>query len=122
MSKVICKICGTEEESEKWISYTKEKIEEKQMCFNCLHWLEQYYLDCTEREKHGYAIINGIHYVLCPHTDINWPRGMGGVKKRIRFFDGYETICNNIWCQGEVPSGHWKVLMPDNAKFVMEND
>ena len=92
------------------------------MCFNCLHWLEQYYLDYTERGKHGYAIINGIHYVLRSHTDLNWPRGMGGVKKRIRFFDGYETICNNIWCQGEVPSGHWKVLMPDNAKFVMEND
>lgn len=122
MSKVICKICGTEEESDKWISHTKEKIEEKQMCFNCLHWLEQYYLDCTERGKHGYAIINGIHYVLRPHTDLNWPRGMGGVKKRIRFFDGYETICNNIWCQGEVPSGHLKALMPDNAEFVMEND
>ena len=120
MSKIICKICGAEEESEKWITHTKEKIEEKQMCFNCLHWLEQYYLDCTERGKHEWAIINGIHYVLRPHTDLNWPRGMGGVKKRIRFFDGYETICNNIWCQGEVPSGYWKVLMPDNAKFIYE--
>ena len=122
MSKIICKICGVEEESEKWIPYTKEKIEEKQMCFNCLHWSEQYYLDCTERGKHRYAIINGIHYVLRPHTDLNWPRDIGGVKKRIRFFDGYETICNNLWCQGEVLSGHWKVLMPDNAKFIMEND
>ena len=122
MSKIICKICGAEEESEKWIPYTKEKIEEKQMCFNCLHWEEQYCLDLTEREKHRYAIINGIHYVLRPYTDINWMRGMCGAKMRIKFFDGYKTICNNLWCQGEVPSGHWKVLMPDNAKFVMEND
>ena len=122
MSKIICKICGAEEESEKWIPYTKEKIEEKQMCFNCLHWAEQYYLDCTDRGEHGYAIINGIHYVLRPHTDINWMRGMCGDKMRIRFFDGYETICDNLWCQGEIPSGHWRDLMPDNAKFVAEND
>ena len=122
MSKIICKICGAEEESEKWIQHTKEKIEEKQMCFNCLHWAEQHRLDLTERGEHEYAIINGIHYVLRPYTDINWMRGMCGAKMRIMFFDGYETICNNLWCQGEVPSGHWKVLMPDNAKFVMEND
>ena len=122
MSNIICKICGAEEESKKWISYTKEKIEEKQMCFNCLHWAEQHSLDLTERGEHGYAIINGIHYVLHPHTDINWIRGMSVAKMRIRFFDGFETICDNLWCQWEVLSGHLRDIMPDNAKFVTEND
>ena len=122
MSKIICKICGAEEESEKWIPQTKESVEKEQMCFRCLHWAEQHRLDLTERGEHGWAVINGIHYVLCPHTDLNWPRGMGGAKMRIRFFDGYETICDNLWCQGEIPSGHWRGLMPDNAKFVTEND
>ena len=122
MSKIICKICGAEEESEKWIPYTKEKIEEQQMCFNCLHWAEQHRLDLTERGEYGYAIINGIHYVLHSHTNINWMHGMCGAKMRIRFFDGYETICDNLWCQGKVPSGHWRDIIPDNAKFVTEND
>ena len=49
MSKIICKICGAEEESEKWIPETKEKVEKEQMCFRCLHWAEQHRLDLTER-------------------------------------------------------------------------
>lgn len=63
MSKIICKICGAEEESEKWIPQTKERVEKEQMCFRCLHWAEQHHLDITERGE-----------------------------LRIRFFDGYETI------------------------------
>lgn len=122
MSKIICKICGAEEESNRWIPKTKEEVEKEQMCFSCLHWARQHRLDLTERGEHGWAVINGVHYVLCPHTDLNWPRGMGGVKKRIRFFDGYETICDNLWCQGDIPSGHWRDLMPDNAKFVTEKN
>lgn len=33
MSKVICKICGTEEESDKWIPHTKEKNRRKTNVF-----------------------------------------------------------------------------------------
>ena len=29
--KVICKICGAEEESNRWIPETKEKVEKEQM-------------------------------------------------------------------------------------------
>ena len=87
--KVVCKICGAEEESGKWIPQTKERVEKEQMCFRCLHWSKQHRLDLTERGEHGWAVINGNHYVLLPHTDINWPRGMGGAKMRIEFFDGY---------------------------------
>ena len=118
--KVICKICGAEEESEKWIPQTKERVKKEHMCFSCLHWAEQHRLDLTERGEHGWAVINGVHYVLCPHTDLNWPRGMGGAKMRIRFFDWYETICDNLWCQGEIPSGHWRDLIPDNAEFIQK--
>lgn len=120
MSKIICKICGAEEESNRWIPETKEEVEKEQMCFSCLHWARQHRLDLTERGEHGWAVINGVHYVLCPHTDLNWPCGFGGVENRIRFFDGHETICDNLWCQGDIPSGHWRDLMPDNAKFVTE--
>lgn len=88
MSKIICKICGAEEESNRWIPETKEEVEKEQMCFSCLHWARQYRLDLTERGEHGWAVINGVHYVLCPHTDLNWPCGFGGVENRIRFLMG----------------------------------
>ena len=121
MSKIICKICGAEEESNSWIPNTKEKVEKEQMCFSCLHWAKQHHLDLTERGEHGWAVINGKHYILGPHMDF-WPRGFGGAKVKIKFFDGYETECDNLWCQGDIPSGHWRDLMPDNAEFVTEKN
>lgn len=121
MSKIICNICGREEDPERWIPETAQKIKNLGICFECLHWRTQTTLDDTERGLHGWAVINGMHYVLAPHTDVNWPRGMGGAKMKIRFFDGYETECDNLWCQGEVPEGYWRDLLPDNAEFITEN-
>lgn len=121
MAKIICNICGHEEDSERWIlPETAQKIQNLGICFECLYWRTQTTLDDTERGLHGWAVINGTHYVLASHTNANWPRGMGGVKKKIRFFDGYETECDNLWCQGEVPSGYWRDLLPDNAEFITE--
>ena len=121
MTKIICNICGREEDLERWVPETAQKIQNLGICFECLYWRTQTTLDDTERGLHGWAVINGTHYVLAPHTNFNWPRGMGGVKKKIRFFDGYETECDNLWCQGEVPSGYWRDLLPDNAEFITEN-
>lgn len=119
MAKIICNICGREEFPGRWIPETAQKIRNLGICFNCLHWRTQTTFDDTERGLHGWAVINGMHYVLVPHTDANWPRGMGGEMK-IRFFDGYETECDNLLCQGEVPAGYWRDLLPDNAEFIIE--
>ena len=115
MAKIICKYCGKEEDSERWIPNTKAAIEKEQCCITCYHWMEQHNLDKTERGEHGYAIVNGVHYVLCPHTDAEIFRGFGGRKFYFKFNDGYETMCDNVWCQGVIPDGHWRDLMPDNA-------
>ena len=118
MSKIICKYCGAEENSERWIPDVKKAIEKNELCHSCYHWNEQMELDKTKRGEHGYAIVNGTHYVLCPHTDAEVFRGFGGRKFNIKFNDGYETMCDNLWCQGEIPEGHWREQMPDNAIFI----
>ena len=119
MAKIICKYCGCEEDSERWIPEVKAKIEENEYCMRCYHWSEQMEMDKTERGEHGYAIIGGVHYVLCPHTDTF--KGFYGRKFNIKFNDGYETMCDNLWCQGEIPEGHWREQMPDNAIFINNN-
>lgn len=117
MSEIKCKICGSLEDPDHFIQEISDKLKHDQFCFSCFHWSEQLRLDKEERGDHGWAVIDGVHYVLLPHTDINWPRGMGGAKMRIKFLDGYETMCDNLWCQGNIPE-IWKSEFPDNATFI----
>ena len=119
MAKIICKYCGKEEDTEHWVPETKAALENEECCFSCHHWKTQYELDKTERGEHGYAIIDGTHYVLLPHTDVAIFKGYGGRKFVFKFNDGYETMCDNVWCQGDIPDGHWRDLMPDNASWVV---
>lgn len=116
MAIITCRICGDTENSDHYIPETKTALENKELCFSCLHWSEQHRLDQDERCEHKYAIINGTHYVLLPHTD-GYFKGYGGKKFHIRFNDGFETTCDNLWCQGDIPE-HWRDTMPDNAIFV----
>ena len=120
MAKIVCRICGKVEDSDRYIPDTKKSIELNECCFRCLHWHDQMMLDAVERGEHKWAVINGTHYVLCEHTDAEVFRGYGGHKFKIRFNDGYETICDNLWCQGDIPEGYWRELKPDNAKFINE--
>lgn len=116
MGKFTCVICGTEENTERWIN--GDVLETFQMCQSCNHWREQNELDKTERGEHRYAIINGVHYVLQPHSVAEVFRGFGGRKFNIKFNDGYETMCDNLWCQGTIPEGYWRDMMPDNAIYM----
>lgn len=122
MAKIICKICGAKEDTERWIPSVGKKIQSCGMCTNCLFWREQMTLDDTKRGLHGWAVINGTHYVLGEHTDAIAFKGYGGRKFHIRFKDGFETDCDNLWCQGDIPSDHWRDLMPDNAEFITEKE
>jgi hypothetical protein len=119
MAKIICKYCGKEEDIDHWVPETKAALENEGCCFSCHHWKTQYELDKTERGEHGYAIINGTHYVLLPHTDVELFKGYGGRKFMFKFNDGYEIMCDNVWCQGDIPDGRWRDLMPDNASWVV---
>ena len=64
MAKIVCKICGAEEDSSHFIPETKRSLEFNEMCLTCLHWAEQGLLDVTERGEHGWAVIGGNLYVL----------------------------------------------------------
>ena len=90
-------------------------METQHVCFFCAFWIWQHRLD--EEGGRKFAIINGKHYVLAPHTDINWPVGFCRQKFTIRFFSGEEVVCDNLWHQGEIPE-HFRDIMPDNAEFV----
>ena len=115
LKKFNCCICGKEEDPTHWVQDCGEKLMKHQMCFECNHWREQHELDHTTRGEHGWAVINGSHYTLHPHTD--GIRGMYGRTYKIEFNDGTVVECNNLWHQGDLnrAAKYWRELMPDNA-------
>lgn len=113
---VKCKICGKEENLH-WIDQMNEELKRESLCFTCNHWRNQHQLDLEVRGEYGYAIVNGTHYVLGKHKPHTWPTGMGGSLYKIIFNDGTVKFNDNLWCQGVIPEGHWREVMPDNARF-----
>ncbi len=114
-----CTLCGKPVELDRYnLDEITAIMREKNLCFNCAFWHWQHNLDQNDPGRKGnFAVINGTHYVLDEHTDINWPKGFGGAEFKIRFNDGREVICDNLWSQGDIPE-HLKNLFPDNAVFV----
>ena len=117
-----CTLCEGKHNPENYIQdRIREIMEEKHLCFRCANWLWQHELDQNDPARQGnVAVINGKHYLICPSNDGNWPSGFGGVRFKIRFLDGREVICDNLWHQGEIPD-HLRHLFPDNAVFVKED-
>lgn len=113
-NKGFCKICNKEYQNH-YAGEIALIMEGRGVCFDCAFWIWQHSLDL--KGNRDFAIINGAHYVLCPHTDINWPVGSCGRKYRVRFFDGRVVDCDNLWHQGQIPE-HFRDIMPDNAEFV----
>ncbi len=114
-----CCICGKKENPEHWCDDCAKSLVKHQMCFKCNHWRLQHEADIKERGEHGYAIVNGYHYVLAPHTD-SFFKGFGGCKFKFEFLDGTIKECDNVWCQGDIKEAHphWLEVMPDNAKIL----
>lgn len=120
LKKFNCCICGKEENSTNWVQDCGEKLMKHKMCFECNHWREQHELDITERGNYGYAIVDGGHYTLNPHTD-SYFKGFGGRKFKFEFLDGTIVECDNVWFQGDLnreAHSHWREVMPDNAKII----
>lgn len=111
---VKCHICGNEEDVSHWSNASD--MREREMCFGCNFWQ-----DILEDDKNRqFAVINGSHYVLGPHTDGCF-KGFGGRMFTIRFFDGHIEKCDNLWYQGVIPEGYWRERFPDNAEFIPEH-
>ena len=115
-AKKVCSKCGKE-----YVNHYDGDVsfimEAENVCFTCAFWIWQHRVD--QEGKRKYAIINGKHYVLDPHTDRNWPVGSCGRVYTIRFHNGETVVCDNLWHQGEIPE-HFRDIMPDNAEFVTD--
>lgn len=120
LQKFNCCICGKEEDRGRWIDSCSKELFKHQMCFTCNHWRTQHEQDLKDG-PHSYAIVNGTHYRLMPHTD-SFFKGFGGHKFVFEFFDGTIVECDNVWCQGRLTDedthAHWREIMPDNAKIL----
>lgn len=114
MEEQKCKLCG-ESYSLNYGGEIGRVMVEEGVCYHCAFWIWQHRLDVNG--DRDFAIINGSHYVLEPHTDIPWPVGMCGRKHVIRFKDGRVVVCDNLWHQGTIPE-HLREMMPDNAEFL----
>ena len=114
-----CCICGKKENPENWCDDCAKSLVKHQMCFECNHWRLQHEADIKERGEHGYAIVNGGHYVLAPHTD-SYFKGFGGHRFKFEFKDGTIVECDNVWFQGNINEAHhhWLEVMPDNARII----
>lgn len=108
-----CKICGSEIDTRN--GYSQIMLKE-QLCYDCFFW-KMHLEDDKKRPAYSWAVIDGNHYVLEPHTnDIAWA-GCGGAVYKIRFFDGTIVECDNLWHQGKI-SEEWLEKFPDNAEFI----
>ena len=117
MEKKTCKLCGKPSEPEHYdLDRIREIMEEQHVCFKCAFWLWQHECDQNDPKREGrFAVIGGRHYVLGDGK--GYFKGFGGAEHIIRFNDGHEVACSDLWHQGEIPA-HLRHLFPDNAEFV----
>ena len=115
--KFTCCICGKQEDPNNWADDCSKKLVKHQMCFKYNHWRMQHELDHTERGEHGWAVVNGGHYVLEKSAPNSYFKGFEGHKFKFEFLDGTVVECDNVWFQGQIDDAHphWRELMKDNA-------
>ena len=112
---ITCKICGTVEEK-RFVEEVQRVMEKEELCFTCNFWREQMELD--KKSPNDYVIVDNVHYRIGPEGYDGYFRGYSGRKFIIKFNDGRERVTTNLWCQGDIPDGYWRDLMPDNAIFI----
>jgi hypothetical protein len=123
-----CAICG-EHETNHYICH--QKMQERKRCFHCNFWME-----LIEDDDFGWegperlrVVVDGKHYVAYVDEENlkpaegggvkAWARGFGGHGWHIKFNDGKEVVCYNVWHQGEIPA-RFRDRLPDNATFVRD--
>ena len=108
-----CKICGVHEQNQ-WTCH--KKLTERQLCFTCYFWTERIE-DADWNENRFRVVVKGKHYIgYSPKVDTGM-KGFGGQLWKIKFLDGREVECRNLWHQGEIPE-RFRSQLPDNAEFL----
>lgn len=113
----VCSSCGTEA-SNTYSEPHKTRLLERQLCFQCNHWVDFRNNNLSKRRE--LTIIEGIIYVPGNRLAGNF-RGMGGRRFDIEYV-GDSTYCGqfcttfDLWSGGKLPSDLRKVF-PDTARF-----
>lgn len=111
-----CVICGGCAHAN-YLEPTKSRLLASRLCHGCDHWNGLIAGDAGVNKDRA-VVVDGKHYMMSPNTERphRWS-GFGGHEFHIRFHDGREATCNNLWCQGTIPE-RWRDQLPDNAVFV----
>lgn len=114
-----CKICGSPFGTT-YNEPTGSKLRLLNICFSCNFWTEKL------EQPAGRIIVLGHHFHDAGNVIIEKVHGLGGGprflghggrKFKIEMKDGTIIETNNLWAQGKIPK-HFKLLFPDNAKFL----
>ena len=104
-----CVICNKKITASKFCN----KILCSSECFTIDYWNDM----ILKKDNPNIVRIDGNQYIIGRETDPEYPRGYGGRKFHIRFFDNRLATTTNLWHQGEIPF-EYKISLPDNAMFV----
>ena len=109
---ILCLECKKKEKL-RWMEEMKQKLIERNLCFNCNFWWER-----IEKVDHPNSVrINNNHYwIENENASRNTFRGFGGQKFIIKFDNGRIVVTTNLWSQGEIPE-RFRDRLPNNAKF-----
>ena len=111
MEKIKCKMCGSLEDSSRWIN--GKTLKKKQLCHNCNFWDE--IVPSYNKGQHFVDQKNNCYYIGNENSKDSF-RGFDGAKTTITFNNGRVVNSTNLWFRGEVPE-HFRKLLPQNAKL-----
>lgn len=74
------------------------------------HWGEV--LDRQQTLDPHLVIADGHGYTIGNEDD--YPKGFGGRRWQVTFYDGREIITTSLWHMGDIPAD-WRERLPDNA-------
>lgn len=98
MEKIICSVCGKEEE----LCYTNNsELVEPQMCHTCNFWREKLELMKRDFPRHKRFLADDTVYFIDAENSNDSFRGYGGARVRVTFPDGAVVYSTNLWCNGE---------------------
>ena len=111
MKHFTCKVCGSLEDSTRWIN--GNTLVKKQLCQTCNFWDE--IVPSYNKGQHFVDQNNGCYFIGNENSK-DYFRGFGGAKTTITFNDGRIVKSTNLWFRGDVPQ-HFRSLLPINAKL-----
>lgn len=112
-----------------WAGYV-DILEDGRLCMTCPEKRAQAAIEEIKQSNHKHwtaiaartderlVIADGSAYSIGSPGD--YPKGFGGDRWHIVFFDGRTVTTDSLWHMGKVPT-EWREQLPDNAKLEPHN-